>query len=80
MSLLATTSGVTGSDVRDLMVAALEHRIGGVNRVPASIEWGFKNGDCYIAGETRSVANLGWGCPARLPNANFKLAYHKPRE
>jgi len=48
--------------------------------VPASIEWGFKNGDCYIAGETRSVANLGWGCPARLPNANFKLAYHKPRE
>jgi hypothetical protein len=41
------------------MVAALEHRIGGVNRMPASIEWLFKNGNCYIAGEIRSVANLG---------------------
>jgi hypothetical protein len=32
MSFLATTSGVSGEDVRDLMVAAVEHRFGLVNR------------------------------------------------
>ena len=32
MSFVATTSGITGEDVRDLMVAAVEHRFGPVNR------------------------------------------------
>jgi hypothetical protein len=32
MSFLATTSGVSGEDVRDLMLAAVEHRFGPVNR------------------------------------------------
>jgi hypothetical protein len=39
MSFLATTSGVSGEDVRDLMLAAVEHRFGRV---------------CYIAGDIRS--------------------------
>src|SRR5262245_18175806 len=39
MSFLATTSGVTGEDVRDLMLAAVEHRFGPVNRLPVTIEW-----------------------------------------
>ena len=29
----------TGEDVRDLMVAAVEHRFGRVNRLPVEIEW-----------------------------------------
>jgi hypothetical protein len=34
MNLLATTSGVSGENVRDLMVlAAVEHRFGLVNRL-----------------------------------------------
>jgi putative transposase len=56
MSFLATTSGVSGEDVRDLMLAAVEHRFGPVNRLPVTIEWLSDNGSCYLAGETRSFA------------------------
>jgi putative transposase len=49
MSFLATTGGITGEDVRDLMVAAVEHRFGRVNRSPVTIEWLSDNGSCYIA-------------------------------
>ena len=56
MSFLATTSGVSGEDVRDLMLAAVEHRFGPVNRLPVAIEWLSDNGSCYLAGKTRSFA------------------------
>jgi hypothetical protein len=56
MSFLATTGGISGDDVRDLMVAAVEHRFGRVNRLPATIEWLSDNGSCYIAGDTRRFA------------------------
>ncbi len=60
MSFLATTSGIRGEDVRDLMVAAVEHRFGPVNRLPITIEWLSDNSSCYIAGDTRSFArNIG---------------------
>ena len=56
MSFLATTPGISGNDWRDLMVAAVEHRFGRVNRLPVTIEWWSDNGSCYIAGNTRSFA------------------------
>jgi putative transposase len=56
MSFLATTGGISGDDVRDLMVAAVEHRFGRVNRLPVTIEWLSDNGSCYTAGDTRSFA------------------------
>jgi putative transposase len=56
MSFVATTSGITGEDVRDLMVAAVEHRFGRVNRLPVEIEWLTDNGSCYLARETRRFA------------------------
>ena len=56
MSFVATTGGITGEDVRDLMVAAVEHRFGGVNRLPAPIEWLTDNGSCFVARETRRFA------------------------
>ena len=56
MSFVATTSGVSGEDVRDLMLAAVEHRFGPVNRLPVTIEWLSDNGSCYLASETRSFA------------------------
>jgi putative transposase len=43
-------------DVRDLMMAAVEHRFGRVNRLPFAIEWLSDNGSSYIAGDTRSFA------------------------
>lgn len=56
MSFVATTNGITGEDVRDLMVAAVEHRFGRVNLLPSSIEWLTDNGSCYLARETRRFA------------------------
>jgi putative transposase len=56
MSFLATTGGISGNDVRDLMVAAVEHRFSRVNRLPATIEWLSDNASCYIAGDTRRFA------------------------
>jgi putative transposase len=48
MSFLATTGGIAGEDVRDLMVAAVEYRFGQVNRLPVTIEWLSDNGSCYV--------------------------------
>ncbi len=56
MSFVATTAGITGEDVRDLMVAAVEHRFGPVHRLPSTIEWLTDNGSCYLARETRRFA------------------------
>ena len=47
MGHVATTAGITAEDVRDLMVATVEHRYGQVNRVPEPIEWLTDNGSCY---------------------------------
>jgi len=57
MSFVATTGGITSEDVRDLMVAAVEHRFGPVNRLPSTIEWLTDNGSCYVARQTRRFAN-----------------------
>ena len=47
MSFLATTGGISGDDVRDLMVAAVEHRFGRVIRLPVTIGWLSDNADCF---------------------------------
>jgi transposase InsO family protein len=56
MGHVATTGGITAEDVRDLMVATVEHRYGQVNRVPEPIEWLTDNGSCYTARDTRAFA------------------------
>ncbi|KNY19641.1 integrase [Methylobacterium sp. ARG-1] len=56
MSYVATTAGITGEDVRDLMVAAVEHRFGPVNQLPSLIEWLTDNGSCYVTRDTRCFA------------------------
>jgi len=67
MSFLATTGGITGGDVRDLMLAAVEHRFGQVNRLLVTIEWLSDNGSCYIGGETRGFAREIGLEPRRTP-------------
>ena len=65
MSYVATTGGISSDDVRDLMVAAVEHRFGQVNHLPSAIEtvrpkdgrtWLTDNGSCYVARDTRKFA------------------------
>ena len=63
---VATTEGVKGEDVRDLMVAAVEQRFGSINRLPATIQWLTDNGSCYVSGETpRFAREIGFQ-PLRL--------------
>jgi putative transposase len=56
MSFVATTAWIGGDHVRDLMVDAVEHRFGRVNRLPDAIEWLTDNGSCYIARSTQDFA------------------------
>src|ERR1700747_673472 len=53
---VAATRGDGGERICVLMVPAVEHRFGLVNRLPVTIEWLSDNGSCYVAGETRSFA------------------------
>jgi putative transposase len=66
MSIVGTTGGLSGNDVRDLMVAAVEHRFGRVNRLPQPIEWLSDNGSPCVARDTRTRA---WSA-ARLPGSS----------
>src|SRR5437764_127199 len=73
MSWVATTGGITGDLVRDLMVEAIETRFG--DRVPAqTIEWLSDNGSPYIARDTRSFARESGleplTTPIRSPQSN----------
>jgi putative transposase len=74
MSYVATTSGITAEDVRDLMVATVEHRFGQVNHVPRQIEWLTDNGSCCTAHDTRRFArNIGLiprTTPVESPQSN----------
>jgi putative transposase len=53
---VATTGGITGGDIRDLMIESVERRFGLVNRLPVPIEWLSDNGSPYIARKTRAFA------------------------
>ena len=53
---VASTAGIKGEDVRDLMVASVESRFGRLNRLPDVIEWLTDNGSGFIARETRAFA------------------------
>jgi putative transposase len=74
MGFVATTEGIKGEDVRDLMVTAVEHRFGPVNRLPATIEWLTDNGSGYIAHDTKRFArDIGFEprtTPVESPQSN----------
>ena len=46
---VATTGGITGSEIRDLMIESIERRFGPVNRLSVPIEWLSDNGSPDIA-------------------------------
>jgi putative transposase len=56
MAWVATTGGISGGDIRDLMVQSVEARFGLVNRLRAPIEWLSDNGSVYTADQTRAFA------------------------
>jgi putative transposase len=74
ISYVASTGGISGDDVRDLMVAAVESRFGRVNRLPEPIEWLSDNGSPFVAGDTRRFARevglMPLTTPFKSPQSN----------
>jgi putative transposase len=67
ISWVATTGGIEGTDIRDLMVESVEHRFGLVDNLPAPIEWLSDNGSPYTASTTRALARLIGLVPLTTP-------------
>ena len=74
LAFVATTEGIKGEDVQDLMITAVEARFGQVNRLPHLIEWLSDNGSSYIAADTKVLAReIGLEprtTPVRSPQSN----------
>ena len=74
ISHVATTGGITGEMVRDLMTESVERRFGMVDLLPHRVEWLSDNGSCYTARETIAFAqDIGFiSCftPVRSPESN----------
>ena len=70
----ATTGGISGELVRDVMVQTMCNRFGEVPELPSPAEWLSDNGSGYIARETRSFAqDIGFKpcrTPIRSPQSN----------
>ena len=58
MSYVATTGGICGDLIRDLMAESIESRFGKVDKVPGKIQWLSDNGPAYIAKATRQFAQI----------------------
>ncbi len=58
LSYIATTGGITGDMVRDLMLESVQRRFGGIDKVPSALQWLSDNGPAYIAEDTRKFAEL----------------------
>jgi putative transposase len=67
ISWIATTGGIDGGDIRDLMVESVERRFGLVDRLPEPIEWLSDNGSSYTAADTRALARLIGLVPCTTP-------------
>ena len=58
MSYVATTGGICGDMIRDLMAESIEARFGAVDRLPMRIQWLSDNGPAYVAHETQKFARM----------------------
>jgi len=58
MSYVATTGGVSGDMIRDLIAESIEARFGIVDRVDGKIQWLSDNGPAYIANATKQFAQM----------------------
>ena len=73
MSWAASTKGITGEMIRDMMLVAVEQRFASY-RAPQYVEWLSDNGSCYTANETIEFAHqIGLTprfTPVRSPESN----------
>lgn len=73
MGFVATTAGISGQMVQDLMLECVEKRFGAL-KAPHPVEWLTDNGSCYTAKETAKFASLlgllQRFTPVRSPKSN----------
>ena len=73
MRYIASTIGIDGQAIRDLMLETVEYRFGNI-KVSGSLQWLSDNGSCYTAKETVSFGRqLGLDIrttPAYSPESN----------
>jgi transposase InsO family protein len=74
MSYVASTIGIDGAAIRDLMVDSLEVRFGKINYLPHRVQWLSDNGPQYTSHETVNFArSIGFDVrttPAYSPESN----------
>jgi putative transposase len=74
MSYVATTGGINGEMIQDIVAEAVESRFGFVDHVPHTIEWLSDNGPAYIAKDTQTFTeSIGLSVcttPIRSPESN----------
>ncbi len=74
MSYVASTIGIDGAAIRDLMVDCLESRFGKINYLPHRVQWLSDNGPQYTSHETVNFArSIGFDVrttPAYSPESN----------
>lgn len=74
LGYIASTIGVDGVAIRDLMTECVEYRFGKVNKLPQPLQWLSDNGPCYASRETVAFARqLGFDVcttPPYSPESN----------
>jgi transposase InsO family protein len=71
---IASTIGIDGAAIRDLILESVEYRFGPIQKLPHTIQWLSDNGSCYTARDTIKFAReLGFDVrttPAYSPESN----------
>lgn len=74
LGYIASTVGIDGAAIRDLMLESVEYRFGKLQKLSTKIQWLSDNGPCYVARETVAFAReLGFEVcttPAYSPESN----------
>lgn len=74
ISYVASTIGMDGATVRDLIVESVEKRFGKVDKLPHRVQWLTDNGPCYTSHKTVQMARMiGFDVrttPAYSPESN----------
>jgi putative transposase len=79
ISQVATTGGITGEMVRDLMIESVERRFGTIAKLPHRVEWLSDNGSCYTATKQELLLRISDSLAAsHLSEAPNPTAWPKP--
>ena len=74
LGYIASTIGIDGAAIRDLMTECVEYRFGRINKLAKPVQWLSDNGPCYVSRETVTFAReLGFEVcttPSYSPESN----------